>query len=407
MPPRRPSRLQQQLTRAWQDRRLPALGVAAVLVLGVLVAVVRLSGRAHPVWWPDAADEVPAAVGTAPAQAAAAGPAASGASAPGSLGASGATVPRLGAAALPAPRQAWPATGLESFCPGPGNPSGATPATGAGGTVAGAKQGRASVQRSLLASADPLLRAGGLLLARRSGELALLARQTPDPRIQTLALAACAADERRARGGDDCAGLNAERWLNLEPDNGAAWMALAVQAAARDDQGAVQDALDHAARARYLDHHQGVLPALVAAALPESLPWQDRAELLLEAGGMGTGLELEPYAVAARFCAADAVQDANRRPTCEALADTLLRRGSNLMDGRIGLAIAEHAGWDADRLSGWRQDLTMLQNTSLNALGADPALGADCAQVQGMARYLARAARQGELAALRALRPGP
>lgn len=405
MPARRRHRLQQQLTRAWQDRRLPALLVAAVLVLVVLVAVVRLSGSASRVWWPEPSDEPAALTEGLAAQAIAARSGASAAASPGQAGRIGAAPSRVGADAGPLPPQSWPGAGGEAFCPAGGSAAVVASGSDNAPTPQSLRTSRAALLRALLASADPLQRAAGLLMARRPAELALLARQTPDPRIQGLALSACAADERRARGAEDCAGLNAERWLSLEPDNGAAWLALAVAAAARDDPAAVQDALDHAARSPYLDHHQGVLPALVAVAMPGTVAWQDRAELLLEAGNQATGLELEPYALAARFCMADGLQDANRRPTCEALADSLLRRGSSLMDARIGLAIAERAGWDAERLAGWRQDLTALQNASLGALGADPALGADCKQVQGMARYLNRAARQGEVAALRTLKP--
>jgi hypothetical protein len=267
-------------------------------------------------------------------------------------------------------------------------------------------------QAAMAADADPRIRAAGLLLGARAGageararieQLARLAAASTDATTYALALHACQHLAEAAAG--PCGLLGGAQAAQLDPDNAQPWLALAAEAAARQDTDAEHDAMRRAAQASHLSAHTAVLPVLVAQALPApeaSLPrtlalgialgLQDVARLLPPPGGV---------AQARAYCLATAGTGQDGEPpaaTCRALAALLLHHGRGVADLGAGLDIARRWSPALAGLAGWQQEHDALIDTAPPlADGID--LG--CAAQQRQLDWLRGVAAVGERVALR------
>jgi hypothetical protein len=191
--------------------------------------------------------------------------------------------------------------------------------------------------------------------------------------------------------------LSHEQWVTIDPDNAAPWLHLAEAASARKTDPA--EAMHHAARAKYIKSYWGSLHALVMGAQPPSTPPLDRTLMAVDAAGVSVGMPLLSLGPTLSYCSTAALRDANRRQSCDALADLFTNRGDALLDLTTGRALGERLGWPAERLATLRDEKDAL--TGAQAEQLDPVEQYSCAGIERQVAYFADVARRGELGALR------
>lgn len=272
-------------------------------------------------------------------------------------------------------------------------------------------------QAAMAADADVRVRAAGLLLGARATaagarsrieQLARLATASTDATAYALALQACQGLADAAAG--PCGLLGGAQAAQLEPDNAQPWLALAADAAARQDTEAEHDAMRHAAQASHLSAHATALPVLVAQALPApdaslqrtlalgiALGLQDVARLLPPPGGVA---QARAYCLATTTTATT-ITGAEAEPrgaSCRALAVLLLQRGRGVAELGAGLDIARRWSPTLPRLAAWQQEHDALIDT---APPLPDGIDLGCAAQQRQLDWLRRVAAMGERAALR------
>src|SRR5207247_3153986 len=98
------------------------------------------------------------------------------------------------------------------------------------------------------------------------------------------------------------------------------------------------------------------------------------------------------------YCMSDTADDGTRAATCDALADTLARRGASLTDMGTGLAIAKHLNWTAQRLQALQQEHDAISETSgIQDFGQDRS----CDTVTRLQDWTRQLAQHGEVQAMR------
>jgi hypothetical protein len=209
---------------------------------------------------------------------------------------------------------------------------------------------RPSVQAAALMVVAHARGAGGRVRVQQLARLALASQEEP---VYTLALQACGRYAEAPAGA--CLLLNRARLAQLAPDNLHAWLALAAEAAARDDEAAEADAMRRAARATRAEGHAELPAALLAPALRPPVPALQRTLLMGLAHSIGDGWRLTQTNHADRHCSAEALQaDAGRATVCEAVARTLVEQGRSVADIGSGLTIGTALGWPEVRLAAGR-----------------------------------------------------
>lgn len=260
------------------------------------------------------------------------------------------------------------------------------------------------VETLMLASTDERVRAAALLMGARPrrdagariDRLARLAAVSQDSVVYAIALEACTGWSSVDAG--NCALLNRAQWARLDPDNAQAWLALAQEAQQRHDMVGEDEAMYRAAHARGSDTRVGLLPNLVDEALGAQTPLLLRTLALRASWSMQPALELSHAGQAYAYCSANAVADANRRGTCEAMAEALSLRSTSLSDLGIGLAIGRNVGWPTQRLQALQQE-----QEAISEAGGLLANGVDfsCEAVDRMQGWTRRIGARGELQAMR------
>jgi hypothetical protein len=288
-------------------------------------------------------------------------------------------------------------------------------------------------QARMAADADVRVRAAGLLLGARSAttgareridQLARLAAASPDATAYALALQACRSLADPAAGA--CALLGPAQAAQLEPANAWPWLALAAEAAARQDSEAEHDAMRRAAQGTHATAHAPLLPLLVAQALPVpgsplqrtlalgvALGLQDVARVLPPPGGVAqarayclsgpsglsglSGLS-GPAGLPNPAGAAAGMPDEEARATpCRGLAQLLLQHGRGVAELGAGLDIARRWSPTLAGLAAWQQEHDALIDT---APPLPDGIDLGCAAQQRQLDWLHRVAALGERAAL-------
>jgi hypothetical protein len=258
---------------------------------------------------------------------------------------------------------------------------------------------------TMQARADERVRAAGWLIGSEVGEdadrdrLAILAASSGDPLVVAYALRACRSGAAQSSA---CLALPPESWATLEPDNTAAWLALAADP--RVGSAQQLDALQRAAQAPRLDSYGPTLHALAEAAQPAGL---DAAEGLAMARDIATARgDWMPTEALRLHCNARDLADTHRAATCAALAEALADRAQSLPDLVQAREIGQRLGWPADRLDALRDDIGALVAGERQIVEGDDA--SDCDTLQRSRAFYADVARLGEVGALRAaLRDAP
>lgn len=367
---------------------------AIALLLVVVVLALRLNGRG----------DAPAAQAHAPVGAQVHTPVGAQASASTTPSAPVARPTTPAPIALPASNAAdaapWTLCGLGRVPRPPGGPTSASgfdalralPAPLGEQALADARERTAAA----LATGNPRQRAAALLLRgfyapgreRLAPAVGALAVRGGDAVVTRWALTLCAAAGR----GTDCGGLPARELPSLEPDNAAAWLALA-----ESEPAAAAEAWPRALQARRFDMHDGAFTATVVPAVPPDLPAYLVVALGVEALGIDIALAPPPLGPLFAHCRPAPPDGSVAQRECAAMAGLLLDSADTLRDRRVGLRLAELAAWPADRLAAARTGVVRLAEAQA-AWAPEP--GLDCAATDRYRRWFDDLGRYGEVRAL-------
>ena len=221
--------------------------------------------------------------------------------------------------------------------------------------------------------------------------LAKLALTASDPGIYAAAIYACAG----ARTGA-CGAINFAGWARLEPDNAAAWLMVAHEAAARKDFTARDDAYQHVALAKNYDPR---MPSLAPVFDDETM----QAQPLLVQNAIGVAF-ISANAVATitsttglnGYCLRGVVMDDARRRSCDTLVSKMLAADGSQIDLMMARAIGKKIGWDAARLQALKDERDVVQGLAMQLMLGGNAFS--CASLAKSNQWLRAALGEGELA---------
>jgi hypothetical protein len=255
----------------------------------------------------------------------------------------------------------------------------------------------AAAHDQLLSSGDEAVRAAGLLIAGQIDRLAWSAAGSADPVAYAIALEGCL---NATAGAPACALLSRAQWTRLDPDNALSWLELAAGAREQGDARTEAQAMWRAAQAGRVDDTAGKLSSLVDEGLGRQMPGLPRTLALARSWQAQSAWHSTAALQADRHCAADLLADGNRRALCDALAQTLVTRGSRISDFAAGVALGGRIGWPPARLRALRQQADALaEATQLQGMVTD----AGCDSVERMQGWLRAVGSGGEMQAARAI----
>lgn len=246
-------------------------------------------------------------------------------------------------------------------------------------------------------AADDRVRAAGWLIALQAGgrtqrePLATLAATSADPVVQAYAQRACRGDPTSSSA---CLALPPDAWARLEPDNAAAWLALAADA--RADAHVQIDALRQAARASRFETHMPLLHALVAASPRAGADGDSLAIAGVVTAARGDWLATEALRM---HCLGVSAHDDDARTVCDAIAVLLQTQAQALPDLQQALEVGIRLGWSAERRDVLRDDIARLAAVERQVAEIDDPQ--DCAALARTADYYAGVGRVGPIATLR------
>jgi hypothetical protein len=198
-----------------------------------------------------------------------------------------------------------------------------------------------------------------------------------------------------------CQQISLKGWTVLDADNAVPWLLLAGQAHAANDAATESAAFIQADGAHKADAYNFSLYSFSEPALPNDATPLERWVLATELMGIESATGAPHYTTASKLCSADAMQDADVRQHCDALAELLVSKGTTLLDLSIGARIGARAGWSTTRVTALaeQRDALMGGITQATASGHDDLWSCDAVR-RGNA-YMSQWARLGELGAAR------
>ena len=254
---------------------------------------------------------------------------------------------------------------------------------------------------AMQASSDERQRAAGWLIGLVDtnddavplrDRLATLAATSRDGHVQAYAWRACRGD---ASLSSACQALAPDAWARIEPDNAAAWLAMAVDP--RLDGQAQREALRRAAGSTRLESHGPALHALAQAAQPRGAGGLDRVMMardIVEARADWLGSE-----ALRQHCSDMLPADSPLAQACDALATLLATQAQSLPDLLEARETGQRVGWPAERLVALRDEEQAL--AALDRQRFDAPRDLSCASLAHQDAFYADVGRLGEVAALR------
>jgi hypothetical protein len=228
---------------------------------------------------------------------------------------------------------------------------------------------------------------------------------TRDPRAYALALQACGTDFGSAfdrRAGAACSLLSAERWAELEPDNGVPWVLVALKA---NDAAARDQAVYHASTAKRFDAYSPNFAAMLQRPEIRSEAPQTRWAIGDELFAMELRRPLLSYRPLLQFCNYPSIADATRISACSDLANLLLTQDRTLMGLGTAVRLAQSADWPRDKLDALRDEKEAVYKAAQGGVAAQEpgkAVG-DCEDLARFERWSADYAELGQLGVARRL----
>lgn len=249
---------------------------------------------------------------------------------------------------------------------------------------------RAELQQAL-AAGPTRWQAGGALMGGRESVAAL--RQVALAGNDVVALRWAV-----ARCGDEgaCSAEPLARWLALEPDNLVPWLILWHTQPERRDE-----ALAGLQRATRYRAGWAQLSDVVLQALPAHTAPYLRVQWVIEAIGIEAATQDPSLFTLGKLCRPSPAPGSRRQTDCDGWAQLLATQGDTLMAQMMGLRLGELAGWPPERTEPQRQALRALSMGGPSVFDVAQPYG--CAGVQRVTHWARHVAREGEVAALRAL----
>lgn len=182
--------------------------------------------------------------------------------------------------------------------------------------------------------------------------LARMATTTSDAAVYALAWRTC----HQSRDGA-CALLNAQQWARLDPGNAAPWLEVLAEAQQRRDRAAADEALHRIATSARSEQDLFRFAGLVLDAAPADEALQAGTWMLTaEAMGVSAAWVLPAYQPLVAACRGAVLQDANRRQTCQSVAELLTRRSDVVIERSIGITLARQLGWPDEEIERMRAE---------------------------------------------------
>ena len=261
---------------------------------------------------------------------------------------------------------------------------------------------QAGIDAALRASSDPFDRVAADYLnvgdmrtpAGRIEAVAQQALQSTDPRVYGLAFGLCALDWDAA---PSCMKISPERWAELEPDNGIAWLHVLDFAHVQGDDAATREALARMAAARHFDQRLHAVAGLVAARLPADPRSQAPVFDLVERGmKMSSDQEGSPIALF-QICRPGA--DATIARECKVISETMFDHADDMRLRAAGAVLHSQVTGD-----GTKRDRAYAEQ---DVLGRQDENASECQRGRDNVKLLLRVTQVGEFEALRERSQGP
>jgi hypothetical protein len=267
---------------------------------------------------------------------------------------------------------------------------------------------------AMLNSGDIRARSAGLFLENKLTDSAFarpIADQTRDalvqlavgagdPVIYAMAVYACYTYSDPAPTGS-CQQITLNTWARLDSDNAVPWLLLAGEAHKSNDLTAEAAAFGQAAKANKVDAYNFSLYTYSESELPNDVTPLERWSLAMQMVGIEAATASLHYSPAAKYCSEPAMSDADVRQQCDALAELLVRKGTNLLDLSMGTNIGARAGWPKSRVAALKEERDALMQAITQATpNSDDDLWS-CDGVRHGNAYMGEWQRLGELGAAR------
>jgi len=193
--------------------------------------------------------------------------------------------------------------------------------------------------------------------------LVRLASASRNPQAYALAFQSCGYRSGPGVKGP-CALLSAERWAQIEPDNGVPWLILASAAQAANDLPARDTAVVRASTAQRFDAHLPNFLGLLHSPGIQAEPPQIRAALEEDLLGLEITRPAMPYSAFLGFCGYPSTADAGRLRVCGDLANLLLNHDQTMIGLGAGVKLAQSAGFPPERINALREEKKALDSAA-------------------------------------------
>ena len=227
-------------------------------------------------------------------------------------------------------------------------------------------------------------------------ELVQLAMGTNDPAIFALAHIKCSQGLDDSVSPGACPQLSIEQWTRADSDNAVPWLQLAAKARRENNGAAEAAAFAHAAQAHAYEGYNWSLFAFAQPAMPSDITAADRWYLAAQVVGVEAAMAA-PYQQLFRHCSRDALNDANVRPQCSALAELMVARATTLLNFSMGKALGARVGWPAERVDNLTQQLDASLQAIAQMMPSDPDQQWSCDSVARGNAYMSEWVQLGEL----------
>jgi hypothetical protein len=228
-------------------------------------------------------------------------------------------------------------------------------------------------------------------------QLARLAQESSDPMVYAYAMNLCDRVQLPSRSGGApgaCQLLSYEQWATVDPDNAQPWLVRAERVSGVEQA----EAIERAAQSKAIKSYWGSLPPLVMAVQPATVPAVERILMSMDSMAADGAFPIAASAVT-RYCTLPLLGDANRRQTCNVLAELFVTRSDTLVTRGVGESLGERLGWPAERLAKLQEESDALRQ-ALEERGAAPSLS--CHDLEANQAHFAEVSRLGEIGAARA-----
>jgi hypothetical protein len=219
--------------------------------------------------------------------------------------------------------------------------------------------------------------------------LSQLAAASADPVVASWLMMRCGGQAR-------CADDDLQRWAVLEPDNLAAWLALADQQPERQ-----AEVVRRAPEMARFETHQGKLLDVVMQAMPPDVPPYVQLKVWMHAIGVEAAAAVPPPGPLLASCQPRPEAGSARQRACAGMARVLVEHGDSSMGRLAGLKLAELGGAPAAAVQAQRQQLNAALRSAQGLFDERQPLS--CASHARVQAWLQLRAQMGELGALQSM----